>query len=94
MTNWSAESFPYALEQYDFLQLFEGILVSGVEKMKKPDPEIYELILNRYEIEASKSVFIDDSLRNIKGAEVFGINGIHFQSPEQLKADLLGHEIL
>jgi 2-haloacid dehalogenase len=88
LTNWSAESFPYALENFQFLQLFEGILVSGVEKMKKPDPKIYELILDRYQIDAQKSVFIDDSLRNIKGAETFGIKGIHFQSPEQLKVDL------
>ncbi len=88
LTNWSAESFPYALKNFEFLQLFEGILVSGVEKMKKPDPEIYRLILDRYEIEAPKSVFIDDSLRNIKAAEALKIKGIHFQSPEQLKVDL------
>lgn len=88
LTNWSAESFPYALENFEFLQLFEGILVSGVEKMKKPDPEIYQLILDRYQIEAQKSVFIDDSERNIKAAKVLNINGIHFQSSEQLQSDL------
>jgi len=94
LTNWSAESFPYALEQYGFLQLFEGILVSGVEKMKKPDPKIYELILDRYQVLAPRSVFIDDSQRNIKGAEALGINGIHFQSSEQLKTDLADLGIL
>ncbi len=88
LTNWSAESFPYALEQYDFLQRFEGILVSGYEKMKKPDPKIYQLILDRYQIVPQQAVFIDDSQRNIEGAEVLDINGIHFQSPEQLKIDL------
>ena len=59
LTNWSAETFPYALENFEFLQLFEGILVSGVEKMKKPDSKIYQLMLDRYQIEAPKSVFIE-----------------------------------
>ena len=88
LTNWSAETFPYALENFKFLQLFEGILVSGVEKMKKPDPEIYQLILDRYQIDAPRSVFIDDSAQNVKGAEALNINGIHFQSSELLRKDL------
>ncbi len=88
LTNWSAETWPVALEQFEFLQLFEGILVSGVEKIKKPDPKIYNMILDRYDIVADKSVFIDDSLRNIKGGEACGIHGIHFQNPEQLNGEL------
>ena len=94
LTNWSAETFPYALENFDFLQLFEGILVSGVEKLKKPDPQIYQLILDRYQIEAQQSVFIDDSKRNIKGAEALNIKGVHFQSAQQLKLDLEGLGVL
>jgi len=94
LTNWSAETFPIALELYDFLQLFEGILVSGTEKLKKPDPKIYHLILDRYKIEGAKSIFIDDNLRNIKASIDCGINGIHFTSPEQLRADLKTYDIL
>ena len=94
LTNWSAETFPYALENYKFLQLFEGILVSGVEMMKKPDPKIYQLMLDRYQIEAPKSVFIDDSERNINGAESLNINGIHFKSSEQLRTELEGMGVL
>ena len=95
LTNWSAETFPVALRDYDFLQWFEGILVSGDEKMIKPQPEIYNLILERYDIEASSAVFIDDSLKNITGCEACGINGIHFKSPKQLAKDLaaMGVEI-
>ncbi len=88
LTNWSAETFPYALEKFDFLQLFEGVLVSGVENMKKPDPKIYQLLLDRYQIEAQQSVFIDDSRKNIKGAEALNIHGVHFQSAQQLKVEL------
>src|SRR5690606_32698088 len=60
LTNWSAETFPYALENYDFFQLFNGkIVVSGTEKLIKPDPKIWHVLLERYNIEAQESVFID-----------------------------------
>ena len=88
LTNWSHETFPIAQERYDFLQLFEGILVSGEEKMKKPDSRIYQLIIDRYKIEPSTALFIDDNLRNVEAARDIGIQAIHFQSP-QLLSDLL-----
>ena len=94
LTNWSAETFPVALERYDFLKLFEGILVSGDEKMKKPEHQIYNLILERYKIYGPNAVFIDDNLRNIKAAIECGIHGIHFTSPEQLRIDLKKYGIL
>lgn len=88
LTNWSAETFPVALERYDFLQWFEGIVMSGEEQTRKPFADIYEILLDRYDVHAGSALFIDDSLRNIKGAEAVGIRGIHFQSPQQLKQDL------
>ncbi|NOT52891.1 MAG: HAD family phosphatase [Chitinophagaceae bacterium] len=88
LTNWSAELFPVALERFDFLQWFDGIVVSGEEKTRKPFPEIYQLLLNRYTIKADEALFIDDSFRNIKGAEALGINTVHFLSAEQLKPEL------
>lgn len=93
LTNWSAETFPVAQERYDFLQWFEGILVSGVEKLKKPDPRIYQLILDRYAITAENAVFIDDNLRNVKAADACGIHGIHFESPDQLRQALSNYNI-
>jgi 2-haloacid dehalogenase len=89
LTNWSGETFPTALKMFDFLHWFEGIVVSGDEKTRKPYAKIYEIILTRYDIGANTAVFIDDSLANIKGAENLGIKGIHFKSPEQLKKALL-----
>jgi 2-haloacid dehalogenase len=88
LTNWSGELFPYALANFDFLQYFEGIVVSGDEKMKKPDIRIYDLILDRYEIDPKTAVFIDDNERNIKAAATTGLKTIHFKSPQQLAADL------
>lgn len=94
LTNWSSETWPVAIERYDFLQLFEGILVSGVEKMKKPDPKIYELIMSRYQISAAKALFIDDNARNVEGARAVGLNAVHFQSPPQLKQVLRNLNVL
>jgi len=89
LTNWSRETFPVALDQFDFLQYFKGILVSGDEMMKKPEPRIYQLILDRYNIDPHKSIFIDDSINNVKAAAEFGIHAIHFKSSEQLKEELV-----
>jgi len=88
LTNWSAETFPVALERYDFLQWFEGIVVSGTERTRKPFADIYQLLLDRYEVSAAEAAFIDDSLKNVEGAESLGIQGIHFQHAGQLREAL------
>ena len=88
LTNWSAETFPIALERYDFLHWFDGRVVSGVEKMRKPFPEFYQLILDRFQLIPQETLFIDDSVRNVQGAAEVGINIIAFQSPQQLKEAL------
>ena len=90
LTNWSAETFPTALSMYDFLHWFEGIVVSGDEKTRKPFADIYETLLERYDVEPEQAVFIDDSMANVKGAEAVGLSAIHFISPEQLRASLIG----
>ncbi len=94
LTNWSAETFPIAVKQFEFLNWFEGILVSGSEGIKKPDPAIYELLLERYSIDRKTALFIDDSLRNVAAAEKIGIKSIHFIGPENLKSSLHELEIL
>ena len=93
LTNWSAETFPIALKKFEFLHWFEGIIVSGEEKTRKPFDDIYHLTLNRFNIKAEHSIFIDDNLRNIEAANNLGINGIHFESPNQLIQQLKTHNI-
>lgn len=88
LTNWSAETFPWALNTFDFLHWFEGIVVSGVEKTRKPYPEFYRILFDRYYIDPSKALFIDDNIKNIEGGKAVGLNTIHFQSPRQLREDL------
>jgi len=94
LTNWSAETFPVALERYEFLQWFDGIVVSGAEKMRKPTPEFYQILLDRYDVKAEEALFIDDNKRNVLAAEKMGIKSIHFISAEQLKSELSQLEII
>lgn len=88
LTNWSAQTFPWALDNFEFLHWFEGIVVSGVEKSRKPFPEFYQILFDRYQVNPAQTLFIDDNPKNIVGAREVGLHTIQFQSPEQLRADL------
>ena len=88
LTNWSAELFPYALETYEFLHWFDGRVVSGEEKMRKPNPDFYQVLLDRFNVQPGEALFIDDNYRNIKAAEELGIKSIHFTSPSELRKGL------
>lgn len=94
LTNWSAETFPRALELFDFLHWFDGRVVSGEEKTRKPFKEIYDIIIQRFNLIPAETIFIDDNLRNIQAAQSLGIVSIHFQSPEQLRKELLELKVL
>lgn len=90
LTNWSHETFPYALKNYDFFKLFNGkIVVSGEEKLIKPDPKIWYVLLDRYSIKAEESVFIDDNAKNIEVAKQLGFYTVHVRPDTDLKAELL-----
>jgi 2-haloacid dehalogenase len=88
LTNWSAETFPRALEIFDFFHWFDGRVVSGEEKTRKPFRDIYEIILSRYGLVAEETVFIDDNIRNIKAGQEIGLECIHFTNPENLSSSL------
>lgn len=94
LTNWQAGLFDIALVRYNFLHWFDGRVVSGEEKMRKPFPQFYQRLLDRYQVSADEALFIDDNLRNVKAAEEMGIKSIHFHSPEQLKKELAALGIL
>ena len=89
LTNWSAETFPVALELYDFLHWFDGRLVSGEEGIRKPSPDIYRLLMDRWGIRPEEAIYVDDNLRNVLPARELGFHGIHFRSPEQFRKELV-----
>ena len=88
LTNWSVETFPIARERYAFLDWFGSILVSGEERLIKPDPRIFELLLERIGRTAEACVYIDDNPKNAAAAAALGFDAVHFRSPEQLRANL------
>ena len=88
LTNWSAELFPIALERYEFLHWFDGRVVSGEEKMRKPFSDFYQLIMKRFKLVPAETLFIDDNKRNVIAAQELGMHTIHFLSPTQLAEEL------
>ncbi len=88
LSNFSAEKFPLMQKRYDFLDLFDDMIISGEHKLIKPDPAIFQLTLDRIGRKASECLFVDDSFPNIEVARKMGFHTIHFQSPEQLERDL------
>lgn len=94
LTNWSGETFPIAEARYDFLQWFDGTLVSGIEKLAKPDPAIFQLLLDRYKLQAKDCLFIDDSKANIEAAARIGFETHHFKSAAGLRQKLIAANLL
>ncbi|WP_258271275.1 HAD family hydrolase [Aggregatibacter actinomycetemcomitans] len=89
LTNWSNETFHFAEERFPFLTEFEGILVSGYERLAKPDPRIFNLLIERYHLNPQHTVFIDDNLRNVEGARNVGLHTLQFTHAQKLKQDLI-----
>jgi 2-haloacid dehalogenase len=77
------------LVRHDFLHWFDGRVVSGIEKSRKPFPEFYKILLKRYAVKPEEAIFIDDNQRNINAAAAMGMPVIHYKSPEQLKEALI-----
>ena len=94
LTNWSSETFPVALERFDFLDWFEHIVVSGEERLKKPDRRIYEVLLHRIGRKAAECVFIDDSAANVATAADLGFTAIRFTAPDALRERLTALGVL
>lgn len=88
LTNWSNETFPMALSKYSFFSCFKDILVSGKEKLIKPDVRIFNLMLNRFELTPDKCFFLDDNFNNIKAAKSLGIYSHHVVKSAELRADV------
>jgi 2-haloacid dehalogenase len=94
LTNWSSETISIAYNRFDFFKEFTGIVVSGDEKIIKPDKEIFQLLLKRYDLKAEHTIFIDDSINNIEAAKEIGLYTIHFESTSQLEATLSSINVL
>ena len=88
LTNWSAEKFDLTFPRFEWLSWFDGIVVSGRERLVKPDRRIYRVLLDRYRLQPARTVYVDDVLVNVDAARELGMISLHFTGPDQLRADL------
>jgi 2-haloacid dehalogenase len=87
LTNWSAEKWDKALELFPFFKDFDGVVVSGKEKCKKPEKQLFEIIFNRFNIAPASTIYIDDNYENYKAGKSLGLKAIHYHKTD-LKAEL------
>lgn len=88
LTNWSMESFPEAREHFGILQMIDRYVVSGAEGYVKPDPRLFQVLLDRYGLRAEECIFIDDNPDNVAAARNMGMRGIVFTNAESLRKEL------
>jgi putative hydrolase of the HAD superfamily len=76
------------MQTYAIADAFDTLVISAEEGVMKPDPRIYQIALDRLGVHADESIFVDDVLANVEGAQALGIHGVHFQSAEQARRDI------
>jgi 2-haloacid dehalogenase len=94
LSNWSAETFPYARKRFEFLGWFDRVVISGEVGLIKPNREFFDFLLEKTGRRAEELVFIDDSQANVATARELGFDVIHFHSPQQLRDELMNRAIL
>ncbi|PNR96315.1 HAD family hydrolase [Petrotoga olearia] len=85
LSNFHEDAFNYIREKYSFFDIFDGMVISYKEKLLKPEKEIYQLLLNRFNLKPEETIFVDDIVENIQAAEELGIKGILYKDPESLR---------
>ncbi|WP_286908179.1 HAD family hydrolase [Clostridium sp. UBA1652] len=93
LSNFHLLAYENVTKRYPFFNYFHGGIISYKENLIKPDEEIYLRLIKRYNIIPEETIFIDDTLENVEAAKVFGINGIVFKNPNNLREELKGYKI-
>lgn len=94
LTNWSAETFALARPQFAFLEWFEGIVVSGDERVIKPDPAIFRILVERHGLDPAGTVYVDDVAANVRAAAALGFDAIEFATATELRLELARRGLL
>ena len=94
LTNWSAETFGIARHRFEFLEWFDGVVVSGEERMIKPDPAIFQLLVDRFGLDPAATFYVDDSAANVAAASRLGFDTVQFTTPERLRQDLADRDLV
>tara|TARA_X000001036_G_scaffold384774_1_gene378922 strand:- start:308 stop:901 length:594 start_codon:yes stop_codon:yes gene_type:complete len=88
LSNWSSETFIDIPKEFKFMNNFDGLLISGEDKLVKPDPKIYLLAIDRFNLDPQNTVFIDDKLVNINAAKKLGFKTIHLTNPNIIESEI------
>ena len=88
ITNFSSAKFREAQARFPFLASVDGAVVSGDERLLKPDPAIYRVLLTRYGLAAEDCLFVDDSVANVEAARAVGMQAIHYREPMDLASEM------
>lgn len=88
LTNWSMETFPQARKDFEILQMIDKYVVSGAESLVKPDPRLFQVLLDRYSLRAESCTFVDDNPDNVAAARRLGMRGIVFTGAEELRKQI------
>jgi 2-haloacid dehalogenase len=94
LTNMETWTYPGRRDRYPFLRWFDGTVVSGFERVAKPDPRIYELLLDRFGLDPHTTLLVDDSPKNVAAARGVGMRAIRFESPAALREALVAAGLL
>jgi 2-haloacid dehalogenase len=94
LSNWGWDTFEQVRDRFDFLQWFDGLVISGYEGVVKPDDAIFNLLCDRYEVTPQSALFVDDSAANIAAANNLGFQTHHFSEPTALHVDLTARGLL
>lgn len=89
LTNWSDETMQEEFKRWNIFRLVDDMVVSGREKILKPDPAIYHCLLSRFKLEPDECVFIDDNQKNVEAAQKLGIHAVRFEDAEKLRQTLI-----
>ena len=88
LSNWSSETFVDIPKEFKFMNNFDGLLISGEDKLAKPDPKIYLLAIDRFNLNPQNTVFVDDKLININAAIKLGFKTIHLTNPNIIEEEI------
>jgi len=94
LSNWSTETFPFAVRRFEFLRWFQGIVLSGEAKIIKPDPRLFQVLFEKYAVDPRDAVYVDDRENNVEAARRLGMHGILFTDAGSLRRQLGGLGLL
>jgi HAD superfamily hydrolase (TIGR01509 family) len=94
LSNWSAETFPFAQRRFEFLQWFRAIFLSAEVRLVKPDPRIFNYFCDKFDLRPEQIIYIDDLQHNVEAARTIGMHAIRFTNPASLRQELVQLRLL